>query len=232
MEEQLRPGRGGWRRLGLEGFVIVVSILLAFALDAAWDGHLERRQLASNLALLNEQLAANSEEMSRAIDRNVETLGLLEIFLMSTPGELRAMPVDTLRSITAAFRGHGIYDQDGMVVNGFVAGGLLDLVHESDLRGNLMAWSTLPQELETDYAAIPSAQEALRSFLIDYAVVSAEEGVPGANGLDEAVSNLRSDPGAVEAVLHRLRAISSYNENLKAFREDLFEALATQLKGQ
>lgn len=157
MEEELRHERGGWRRLGLEGFVIVVSILLAFAVDAAWDGHLERRQLVNSVALLREQLGANSEEMSRAIERNVATLGALRLFLVSTPEELRAMPVDTLRSITAAFRGHGIYDQDGLVVGGFVAGGLLDLVREPDLRGNLMAWSTLPQELEADYAAIPSS---------------------------------------------------------------------------
>lgn len=230
MPEELERERVGWRRLGLEGFVIVVSILLAFAVDAAWDGHLDRRRLGSSLDQLREQLSGNREEISRAIDRNLVTMSRLRLFLLSSPEELRTMPVDSLQSISGAFQGHGIYDQDGGVAEAFVAEGLLDLVRDPDLRHMLMVWGTLPDELEEDYAAIPAADEGLRTFLVDHAVLSAREGIPGADGLDRALFDMRSDPRAVEAVLHRLIAIASYNRNLEAFRADLFEPLSTQLE--
>jgi len=59
------PIHNAWSRFLVEGLVIVGSILLAFAIDAAWDQHqsdVRRQELISGLILDFESLAARSEE--------------------------------------------------------------------------------------------------------------------------------------------------------------------------
>ena len=51
----MRP-RMPWGRLGAEGSVILVSILLAFAVQAWWEGRQEQRQEAEYLTALREEL--------------------------------------------------------------------------------------------------------------------------------------------------------------------------------
>ncbi|MGI9628339.1 MAG: hypothetical protein ACR2QM_16010 [Longimicrobiales bacterium] len=103
-----------WARVFVEGFVIVVSILLAFGIDAAWDQHVERREEAEILADLSAEISLNLQSLEgitamhqRIFDdagRLVSTTGLLsvaarlsgrgidEAFLADprTPGELFA----------------------------------------------------------------------------------------------------------------------------------------------
>ena len=58
------PIQSAWSRFLVEGFVIVASILLAFAIDAAWDqrqSDARRQELIHGLILDFESLAARSE---------------------------------------------------------------------------------------------------------------------------------------------------------------------------
>ena len=59
--------RTGARRLAAEGLVIVASILLAFAIDAAWDGYQERRFRDELVAGLRAEFTSNRERLDSAI---------------------------------------------------------------------------------------------------------------------------------------------------------------------
>ena len=48
-----------WKRISIEGATIVVSILLAFAIDAWWDERVERQQLIGHLELIRAELVEN-----------------------------------------------------------------------------------------------------------------------------------------------------------------------------
>ena len=69
-----------WSRLTLEGLVIVASILLAFALDAAWDDRQENIRRDEYLHVLEDEFRAAAEEMQEQIGdherqvRSIETL--------------------------------------------------------------------------------------------------------------------------------------------------------------
>lgn len=224
MTEELR--REGWRRLGIEGLVIVFSILLALAVDAAWERHLDRRRLSSSLDQLREQLAANREELSAVVDRNSDRSSRLREFLRSSPEELREMPLDSLRPIPGAFLSLSVYDQGGIVAETFVGGGLLDLVADPDLRRLLILWSTVPRELAADRAAIGSIDELLQASVADHAVLSAAGGIPGAGALPARLAEMRADPRAAELVLLRLAMIESYGRQLEQARADVLDPLA------
>ena len=69
-----------WSRLTLEGLVIVVSILLAFALDAAWDERKESIRRDEYLRVLSDEFHAAAEEMQEQIadhERQVQSIDTL-----------------------------------------------------------------------------------------------------------------------------------------------------------
>ena len=58
-----------WKRIGIEGAAIVVSILIAFAIDAAWETRQESRRLISSLASLAEELDGNQRRLEVDLER-------------------------------------------------------------------------------------------------------------------------------------------------------------------
>ena len=58
-------------RLALEGLVIVASILLAFALDAAWEGRQERLLRNEYLRVLEDEFVSAADEVLAAKPRRV-----------------------------------------------------------------------------------------------------------------------------------------------------------------
>ena len=80
MTDQSKAKSDLWSRLSLEGLVIVVSILLAFALDATWDDRQEKFRRDEYLSVLEDEFRAAAEEMQEQLGdhenqrRNIETL--------------------------------------------------------------------------------------------------------------------------------------------------------------
>jgi len=62
----MSESNGRWKRLVAEGAVIVISILLAFGIDAAWDQSQERAFRADLLELLRADFEATLVELDRA----------------------------------------------------------------------------------------------------------------------------------------------------------------------
>lgn len=71
-------------RLGFlvaEAVLIVLSILLAFAIDAAWDGQQEARQRTELLRAMRADFAATVENLDRAIDHGQAVVARTEGYL-------------------------------------------------------------------------------------------------------------------------------------------------------
>ena len=63
-----------WKRITAEGIAIVVSILLAFAIDAAWDESRERAQERRALRGLQEEFTENLRLLETNLDGHRSTL--------------------------------------------------------------------------------------------------------------------------------------------------------------
>jgi hypothetical protein len=57
-----------WPKMATEGLVIIVSILLAFSIDAWWDARGEARDVREELALLAHQMEANRGRLAEITD--------------------------------------------------------------------------------------------------------------------------------------------------------------------
>lgn len=91
-----------WRNVLVEGIVIIASILLAFAIDAAWDRRNEsvtRQELIEALTL---DFETTGERLDGAIRNGDLVLNLgRELLLAVTRDE--QLPVDSLRALMAGF---------------------------------------------------------------------------------------------------------------------------------
>jgi hypothetical protein len=71
---------GPWRRIISESIAIIASILIAFAIDAAWDSHQERQELSGLLLGLRTEAVANRDRAATSMLETDEAIGRLMRF--------------------------------------------------------------------------------------------------------------------------------------------------------
>ena len=83
----------------LEAFVIVSSILLAFAIDAAWDGVQTRRAERELVAAVLDEVRLNRAVLQAADEVNETHLASVDAFFRARPDDLLLIPQDSARSV-------------------------------------------------------------------------------------------------------------------------------------
>ena len=92
-----------WPRILAEGTAVVVSILLAFSIDAWWDERKERADEHQVLLGLKAQFKANQREARAVIDHHEDTLRRIREFKSMAPASIEAMMPDERAILVAAF---------------------------------------------------------------------------------------------------------------------------------
>lgn len=87
------------KRIGIEGAAIVASILIAFAIDAAWETSQESRRLTSSLSSLVEELDGNRRRLEADLERLRAHIREVEeyVVLVSSPPD--SVSPDRLRTM-------------------------------------------------------------------------------------------------------------------------------------
>lgn len=137
--------RRRWTDLGVEGAVIVVSILLAFALDAWWDSRGQRQEEIQVLENLRSEFQAAGSQLDRYLIVDQTTLTSIEAILGSAQaafaaGEAQAAvaTVDLARTLIAP-----TFDPRTGTLDGLLASGRLGILSNENLRRRLAAWPGL-----------------------------------------------------------------------------------------
>ena len=113
------------KRFVTEGAVIVVSILLAFWIDAWWNSSQARTTEATVLESISQEAEQNRRELDRLLERNDTQLARINMFLAATEGHLRSLPQDSVFPWLSATVITWTFDGDDS------AAGLLDPGHTS-----------------------------------------------------------------------------------------------------
>ncbi len=131
-----------WKRLSVEGAAIVMSILLAFAIDAWWDNRHERIEERRILESLKAEFLSNAELIPSFIEghrRSAEyTWALLDAMKAAEPGS-------TIRYPAAKFQvlGHSSTDPQRGALDAILQSGELRYVTNPAIRERLAAWPRL-----------------------------------------------------------------------------------------
>jgi hypothetical protein len=175
-----------WSRILVEGVVIVVSILLAFGIDAWWDGrqrreveHEIRDQLADEFRAVQATLLGDLEVHAQHRDR----VGvLLNLANSSEKGSLNSEDfLDAFLGFTSTYLETGTLD-------GVLTSGQLSLIMDAELRRMLAAWPSAEEEFAEEWHYVDGEVAMIRPFVggeVDYASV-AHEVMPDVHAVSNA----------------------------------------------
>ena len=164
----------GTKRTALEGLVIVVSILIAFALEAGWESAQEEQRRALLLEDLTIELRANREDLRTSLDSQAERLEQLSILLQEVSPDAVGISTDSVIALQTASFATPTYDPALGVLDLLVASGDLALLENRELRTRLAALpATLAdflgnQALPVDVGFEPDVIFGTQSALWDY----------------------------------------------------------------
>jgi hypothetical protein len=135
-----------------EGILIIVSILIAFAIDAWWEDRQDRAEEARILTALRAEFQENADRLPRYIgirETDAELAGLLV-------QEIQEVGVGAKILVTAeqlmAFTVHGSFDAVRGAFDAMLQSGDLRYIENKELRERLVRWpSLIADAVENDY---------------------------------------------------------------------------------
>lgn len=155
-----------WVRILAEGAVVVVSILLAFGIDAWWDDRQLREEEQRALQGLREDLLASQAELSSVLAALVDNRDHFGEFQASTPELIRQWPSDAVS--LWGLSSSPTFDAYTGTLDALVGAGKLDLIRDARLRNVLVAWmkglDDLPENLNEMRAEASRISHAMEAF--------------------------------------------------------------------
>ena len=199
-------GRIRWGRYGLEAFIIVSSILLAFAVEAMWQYRLDRVREREYLESLYGEFGASLQELESDQAVRERILTRVESLIAFTRGEVdpQLLP-DSLAHWLTALIDYRFYTPVHSVLDDLISSGNLGLIRSDSLRFAIMDYDQererlqVVEELERSFMAeqiepFLAARLRLSDYLANYALLSSDS-VLRTPGLEDAkVSALLQDP--------------------------------------
>lgn len=152
----MKNGRFIW-----EGAVIVVSILLAFAIDAWWDDRRDRVEEEEILAALTAEYQTNLNKVNYRIGQHLEMRGDVERLFGATDEEIHALPQDARSTMVVALCNPKTFDPVLGTTDALIGSGKLELIESQELRQALTTYLNLAQDASEDSGIIVRNAEQL-----------------------------------------------------------------------
>jgi hypothetical protein len=227
--------------MAVEGAAIVVSILMAFGIDAAWDRHVERREEAEILSDLSSEVRRNLRALDgtmashqRVIDATAD--------LVAVPGsELRGMPAAELRPFFYALMSRVSFTPvDGTLESALSSGKLIRIQNDS-IRNGMVTWRGLVRDTEEEVVELRQATRELVEYTRGKGILSVgqqyvDRGIGDvllAEGLEpgDVLADLTQDPAFIDLVLWEADGHWEYLNELSRLR-DLLSGINDELSAE
>ena len=139
-----------WTRIAVEAAAIVVSILLAFAIDAWWDDRKEGIEETEILLGLKSEFSRYRDELSEGTEYHVSGRLLVAELISSTrrgTWSSESLSVDEAFVTLTDARTH---DFGGGVLDAVISAGRLEIISDYQLRLKLASWGQVFNEIRDD----------------------------------------------------------------------------------
>ncbi len=125
----------------LEATAIVLSILLAFAIDAWWQQIVERREEIQLLSALRTEFAVNLERVAEISAFHADLRATAEALLSAAADSGSKPDADSVAKLIADVSWWGGFTGfESATLSAVILGGKLDLIQNEDLGSQLTAW--------------------------------------------------------------------------------------------
>ena len=184
-------------RLSAEAAVIVTSILLAFAIEAWWDGRAQRQLVADQRGQLYAQMQANSELLEVAAMRSANSLGALRAIVSLVGPEPGAASSDSLGALIDRGFGGAVGHLHTNSVEALLGSGEFLLATDPGLHAELMSFQSVAQQFARDDALFLASRTRFAEFLgtvTPFAFVSGRRGAHEGTDFEVPMNELLTDP--------------------------------------
>jgi hypothetical protein len=155
------------RRIAIEGAVIVVSILLAFAIDAWWEERGARAAELEQLVRVAQELEANSERLRRKLEIIEYSIEGTEELISWMGPEPVDVPAQTFHGHWNKFFSIGMYSVLRGATQDYLATGKTGSLHHVEIRDALSAWHADADRLEDQYGLLRVAHKRINDYTED-----------------------------------------------------------------
>ncbi|NIV16883.1 MAG: hypothetical protein GWN47_00400 [Woeseiaceae bacterium] len=172
-------------RVLAEGTAIVVSILLAFSIDAWWDEQKERADEQEILLALKAEFEINRIEAKAVIDHHEESIRRVREFKSMPQDTLESMGTIEYRNLLRAFAGPRTFDPRRGTVSALISASKLGVLRDPVLREALMTFITIVEDADEDrYYMGETSLWVWREML---SLGGPWQAIPGSNSPDDCV---------------------------------------------
>jgi len=231
-----------WPRILAEGFAIVVSILLAFGIQAWWELRSDRRAELVLLEGLRADFVANNDRIAEQLTFHGRLVGSAERLL----ADIRSRPVGTQVAVPdsalAAVLASPTYDPLTSTLDAALASGDIELIENTRVRETLADWRRVAADMRANELAVrdvvhnsvvPLLSEQARLAVNFENVVDWSLGDAKARAALSSVQSIRVTSqleGAVGLQLYNSRFVARDLEQLAALQADLVAAIEASLR--
>ena len=131
-----------WGALVRDVFLIVLSILIAFGLDAWWSSRQERARVGEALASVLSELELNRIQLDSVLVRNRDSVASVRRMLARAAEGSDGASVELVTGV--------VFDPSTGALEALLMSGELGQVEPSELRNALAAWPGVLSELDAD----------------------------------------------------------------------------------
>lgn len=135
-----------WPRVLAEGLIIVVSILLAFSIDAWWSDRQEREQEQEVLNGLATDFAVNHSELETAISHHLWGVNLIFKLNTLSQEEVALVSPESTEEYIRAIVDRASFDPQNGTLDALIASGKLGIISDPKLRTLLVEWKNLLED--------------------------------------------------------------------------------------
>ncbi len=158
--------RLSWRRIGVEAVVVVASILMAFGIQAWWDGRSSRDLRVATLERLLADFEGTHSYLGAIIGSNQRTLDSHELLIVALEGDTGPSRVLISDTLLLAALASPTYNPPRASVEMALATGRLTALEDEPLRRLLAEWlQDLDDTAEDELAASEVVEERIVPLL-------------------------------------------------------------------
>lgn len=128
------------KRFLIEATTIVLSILLAFWIDASWSGHVDRQQTEKSLVALLSDFESYFDEIDEKLETHNRRTRSSTILAMASERELNAIPLDSMVTLLWGSLYPGTLDLQTVGVSSMIATNQISKIRSASLRRKLAEW--------------------------------------------------------------------------------------------
>lgn len=221
-----------WKRLIVEGGAIVISILLAFAIDAWWDDQQDRRTERYAVQRLTIEFEENLRQLEAKRKKHAKSLRATEALLaMTGPDQSGIADISVIGPLLVQCLTNATFDPRLGTLNSLVSSGDLVLIQDIELQSMLTEWPSAAQNLlEWQRIERENTEQYLLPFTLDFVAwpdVMVEIGAADFDYMDDSyvASRFESDFPRLFSTLRFEGMLNNRRVNLKGL---IFKATALE----